>query len=131
MGILPLSGVAKILEYAAKDDKLEVIRSLTKVFLEEWRGYSRKLKGVFGIETEAKKEVTDYSVMKALVEMVRIGMQEMDIDQADQVMGQLQAYTYPEEMKPNIQKLAEAVTNLDPEEAQRLAELLIRQMEEL
>lgn len=130
VGILPLSGVAKILEYAAKDDKLEVIRSLTKLFLEEWRGYSGKLRGVFGIENEAKKDVTDYSVMKALVEMVRVGMQEMDIDQADQAMGQLKEYAYPEAMEPNIQKLAEAVTNLDPEEAGRLAALLIRQMEE-
>ncbi len=130
VGILPLSGVAKILEYAAKDDKLEVIRSLTKVFLDEWRGYSRKLRGVFGIETEAKKEVTDYSVMRAFVEMVRIGMQEMDIDQADQAMGQLQAYTYPEAMASNIQKLAKAVTNLDLDETEHLAELLIRQMEE-
>lgn len=128
VGISPLSGVAKILEYAAKDGKIDVILSITASFLEEWRSYRKKLLGVFGIGAKAKKEVTDYSVMKALVEMVRISIQEMDIDQADQVIEQLRAYEYPEEIGQNIQKLAEAVTNLDAEEADRLADILIGQM---
>ena len=61
--------------------------------------------------------------------MVRFSMQEMDIDQADQVVVQMREYDYPEEMAENIEKLAEAVTNLDSEEADRLADLLIGQME--
>ncbi len=73
--------------------------------------------------------MTDYTIISALVEMVRLSMQEMDIDQADQAMGQLQAYSYPDEMGQNMRKLAEAVTNLDPEEADRLAVLLSGQME--
>ena len=128
VGIVPLSGMAKILEYAARDGKINVIMSITAPFLEEWRSYRQKLQGVFGIEAETKREVTDHSIIKALVEMVRISMQEMDIDQADQAMGQLQTYEYPEEIEQNIRRLAEAVTNLNPEEADRLAELLIGQM---
>lgn len=129
IGIMPLAGVAKILEYAARDGKIDVVLSVTTPFLEEWRSYQQKLQGVFGIEDVARKEVTDYSVLQALVEMVRFSMQEMDIDQADQVVGQLREYDYPEEMAENIEKLAEAVTNLDSEEADRLADLLIGQME--
>ena len=129
VGIIPLAGLAKILEYAARDGKIDVIISMTTAFLEEWRSYGEKLKGVFGIETVAKKEVTDYSVIQALVEMLRICMEEMDIDQADQLVGQLQTYEYPDEMSQNIRKLAEAVTNLDSEEANHLATLLIEQME--
>lgn len=129
VGIMPLSGVAKILEYAAKSGKIEVIMSITPSFLEEWRSYREKLQGVFGIGTMAKEEIADYSVVQALVEMVRVSMQEMDIDQADQLVEQLRAYEYPKEINENIQKLAESVTNLDPEEADRLADLLIGQME--
>lgn len=129
VGIIPLAGLAKILEYAARDGKIDVIISITTAFLEEWRSYREKLRGVFGIETVAKKEVTDYSVIQALVEMLRICMQEMDIDQADQLVGQLQEYEYPDEMSQNMRKLAETVTNLDSEEADRLADLLIEQME--
>lgn len=57
-------------------------------------------------------------------------MEEMDIDQADQSVRQLQAYEYPEEIRQNIQKLAEAVTNLDLEETGLLTGLLTGQMKE-
>lgn len=129
VGIMPLYGVAKILEYAAKSGRIEIIMSITPSFLEEWRSYREKLQGVFGIGTTAKEEIADYSVVQALVEMVRVSMQEMDIDRADQLVEQLRAYEYPKEINENIQKLAESVTNLDPEEADRLADLLIGQME--
>lgn len=127
VGILPLSGLAKVLEYAAKDGKIETIRSVTPTFLEEWSSYRQKLRGVFGIEAQEKKEVTDFAVIRALVEMIRMSMEEMDIDQADELIGQLRAYEFPQEIDQNIRKLAEAVTNLDPEETDRLAKLLIEQ----
>lgn len=102
---------------------------MTTPFLEEWRSYRQKLQGVFGIQAAAGKEITDPSVIRALVEMVRIGMQEMDIDQADQAVSQLLAYEYPPETEQNIRRLSEAVTNLDPKETERLASLLMKQIE--
>ena len=131
VGIMPLSGVAKLLEFAARDGKIEVVLSITPSFLEEWRSYRQKLQGVFGLGTSAKKQLTDVSMVQALVEMVRFSMQEMDIDQADQLVAQLKEYEYPDEMKENLQKLADAVTNLDPEEADRFGELLIEQLKQL
>ncbi|MCM1175401.1 MAG: response regulator [Blautia sp.] len=129
VGILPLSGVAKLLEYAARDGKMEVINSLTALFLEEWRGYRQKLYGVFGLGAETRKEAADYSIIKALVEIVRVSMQELDVDQADQAIEQLQTYEYPTETEQNIRRLAEAVTNLDPDAADEIACLLMKQME--
>lgn len=130
VGIMPLSGVAKLLECAAKEHNIDVVTTVTSVFLAEWRGYRQKLQGVFGIGSAAGKEITDATVISALVEMVRFSMQEMDIDQADQLIGQLQTYQYPEEMEQNVKKLAEAVTNLNPEEADQYAAVLIRQLEQ-
>lgn len=128
VGIVTLSGVARVLESAAKDGKINIIRAMTNIFLEEWRSYRLRLQGVFGIGTEEKEEIADYSVIQALVEMVRISMQEMDIDRADELMKQLRTYAFPEEIEQNVQKLAEAVTNLDPEETNRLAGLVSGQM---
>jgi len=128
VGIVTLSGVARVLESAAKDGKINIIRAMTNIFLEEWRSYRLRLQGVFDIGTEEKEEIADYSVILALVEMVRISMQEMDIDRADELMKQLRAYAFPEEIEQNVQKLAEAVTNLDQEETDRLAGLLSGQM---
>lgn len=130
VGILPLSGAAKILEYAARDGRTDIVKAVTPAFLEEWRSYRYKLKGVFGIGTETKKEITDASVILALVEMVRISMQEMDIDQADSLMRQLQEYAFSDETKEAVQKLAQAVTNLDAQEADQAAGIIIKQMGE-
>ena len=68
-------------------------------------------------------------MVQALVEMTRLAMEEMDIDQADGAMKQLRTFVYEEEMERNIQDLGEAVTNLDLEEADRLGDLIIRQIQ--
>lgn len=128
VGIVSLFGIARVLEYAAKDGKIDVILSMTPVFLEEWRSYQQKLQGVFGIGTMSEKKVTDYSVIQALVEMVRISMQEMDIDKADPLVEQLCEYEYPEDIDKNIQKLVRAVKNLDLEEVEQSAALLTTQV---
>ncbi len=128
IGMISLSGIARVLESAAKDGKIDVIISMTTIFLEEWRSYRIKLQGIFGIGSRVGKEITDYSVIQALVEMVRVSMQEMEIDQADEWIKQLREYDYPTEIGQNIQKLAEAVTNLDSEESECLANLLSEQI---
>lgn len=128
VGILPLFGVAKLLEYAAKDGNIEVIVSVTPVFLREWRSYRGKLQGVFGIEETAKKETADSAVILALVEMVRFSVQEMDIDEADRIMAQLQGYAYPDRIGGSVQKLAEAVTSLDVEAVEACAAVLAEQL---
>lgn len=133
VGIVPLAGIAKILEYAAKDANIERIVSVTPVFLDEWRSYGQKLQGVFGIgmQTEQKKEITDGSVIQALVQMLRLSVQEMEIDQADERMRQLLEYHYPQEADKTVQKLAEAVNSLDQEETDRLADVLAGQILQL
>lgn len=128
VGILPLSGAAKMLEDAAREENIEVIASLTPVFLKEWRSYHEKLQGIFGIEAVGKKEMTDPSILKALVEMVRISMHEMDIDNADDLIRQLREYEYPDGISEMIQKLEHAVTNLDEEEVERTADLLLERI---
>ena len=67
-------------------------------------------------------------MIQALVEMVRISIQEMDVDRADELMRQLRSYDFPAEIGQNIKKLAGAVTSLDPEETDRFAGLLAGQM---
>lgn len=130
VGIVTLSGMARVLESAAKDGKIDIIAAMTDIFLNEWRSYRLRLQGIFGIGAGEKMEITDYSVMLALLEMVRISMQEMDIDRADELMKQLREYAYPDEIGRNVQMLAEAVTNLDPEETDRLVSLLSELMTE-
>lgn len=46
VGIVPLAGLAKILEFAARDKELDTIRSMHGIFLREWDSYQEKLREV-------------------------------------------------------------------------------------
>ena len=43
IGSVPLSGLAKVLEYAARDNDRNTMEKLHSIFLKEWRGYKNKL----------------------------------------------------------------------------------------
>ena len=128
VGILPLSGVAKLLESASRHGNMEVLLSVTPIFLTEWRSYRQKLQGVFGIGETVQMQINDTSIILALLEMIRFSMQEMDIDKADELMEQLQSYVYTEDIEHNIKRLADAVTNLDLTEVNVCVELLMEQI---
>ncbi|MCM1048382.1 MAG: response regulator [Clostridiales bacterium] len=129
VGILTLAGMAKILEDAAKDEKLDVIRNMHAVFMPEWNSYSDKLVGVFGIEkAEEKAEAEDTSIICALLEMLSIAMQEMDFDEADEKMKAIYTYRYKDEVQKNIELLNEAVENLDVEQTKEYAQAIINQL---
>lgn len=128
IGAVPISGMAKVLEYAARDGKIEVVKRMTPIFLEEWRGYKDKLKTC--ISEDEKKTVEDYSMILTLLEMLKIAMEDMDIDVADESMNQLRQYDYPENMQIIVEQLSAAVTNLDSEQVTSSAEKLINQIKE-
>ena len=50
IGIIPLSGMAKILENAVDTGDLETVKLLTPVFLKEWRSYKGKLNQFIEVE---------------------------------------------------------------------------------
>ena len=54
IGAVPLAGMAKILEFAAKEHNVEKIRTLTPAFLEEWRSYKNKLKNFVILKEEER-----------------------------------------------------------------------------
>lgn len=126
-GAVPLSGVAKFLESAAKDGRIDVIRRVTPVFLEEWRSYKEKLK--ICIPEEEKQQIEDISVVVELLDRLRYAMEDMDIDVSDEMMEKLRQYEFPGHMQDIIEQLGTAVVNLDSDQAIRLAEELLVQIE--
>ncbi|MCM1146122.1 MAG: response regulator, partial [Lachnoclostridium sp.] len=129
VGILPLAGMAKVLEDAAGEERMEVIQSLHQIFITQWNGYREKLTGVFGITApEEKAEMEDASIICALLEMIRIAMQDMNIDEADEKMKLIDTYRYPEEIQKNVEILKAAVENLDVEQTENSTQLIIKQL---
>ncbi|MCM1539867.1 MAG: response regulator [Blautia sp.] len=129
VGIVPLAGMAKALEDAAREEQSETIHSMHPIFLAEWNGYREKLTGVFGIKApEEKAEMEDGSIICALLEMLRIAMQDMDIDEADEKMKLICTYRYKDEVQKNVDLLKAAVENLDSEQTEDYVQTIIKQL---
>lgn len=115
IGAVPLAGMAKVLEYAARDKKWEIVKDMTPIFLTEWRGYKEKLQ--ICMPKQEKREIQDITLLLELLEGLRIAMEELDIDGMDAAIEQLQQYQYLPEVEMMMEQLSIAVTNLDSEQA--------------
>lgn len=100
IGAVPLSGVAKMLEYAARDGETEVLQA-------------------------------DWSEVRRYTQQIVDAMKDMDIDTADEGMGQMKKYLYPEQMKPIVEKLSLAVTDIDVVRAEKWGAELAKMMDEM
>ena len=129
IGAMSLSGVAKMLEYAARDERKDVIEKVTFVFLEQWRSYKELLKVCVQQEDETEKEAVNYDKLGELLNTMKMAMDDMDIDLADEVIEQLDGFCYPEDMLPNIEKLRTAVTNIEAEQVKECVETIEKQMQ--
>lgn len=132
IGAVSLSGVARMLEYAAKDGEIEVILAVTPVFLVEWK----KMKGILSAcveagaeEEETDKPMADLSVIPGQLQQIGDAMQDMDIDRADEVAAQMKKFRYPKQLAAYIEKLCDAVANIDTEQAAQWIEKLEQEMD--
>lgn len=131
IGIIPLAGMAKILEYAAKDNDIERIRSVHPTFISEWRSYHDKLTGVCGIEALdeaalASLPEADYNNVLEWLDELKSAMEDMDVDVADEIVLKLKGYRYKDEIMPLIEQLGGAVADLDEDRVNELADEIIK-----
>ena len=119
IGIIPLAGMAKILEFAAKDEKLDIINGMHDIFITEWLSYYDKLKVVFGLgDTLAEpKEQVDTGALQALLNTIKVAMEDMDIDTADESVNKLSGLVIPDAMADLLETLKGQVADLDSDGA--------------
>ncbi|MCR4674582.1 MAG: response regulator [Lachnospiraceae bacterium] len=115
VGIISLAGPAKLLEYAAKDKKLEEIKSLHPIFIKEWMSYQEKIKGTFdiGVEDNTEKKQGNVTICYRLAQIIIQALYNMDIDAADMALRKLKEFTFSEEADKYIPLIEAAVTGLD------------------
>lgn len=117
VGAVSLAGVSRILEYAARDEKIDVIENVAPVFLQEWRKMKEILKSIAEENSNEKKEEPNHELTKELLRLLRNAMEEMDVDTADEIIQQLKRFAYPENIMTEVMgNLCLAVTNLDEEQ---------------
>ena len=117
IGIVPLAGMANTLEYAARDEDMEVIHSMHVVFIKAWRKYRTYFSSAegLGLADEKKEKEYDIEVVKAVLEMLKYNMSNMEVDAADANIAELQKIDFPEAYKGKIDELAALVADLDDE----------------
>ncbi len=125
IGIIPLAGMANVLEYAARDDDLNTVMAIHKIFLDFWNSYRERLKAVFEQDEEKteKKESADREVILALFSMLENAMENFDIDGADKAVEQLSGFDWAES-EASFEELKTAVKALDDDEVKNLIERL-------
>lgn len=120
IGIIPLAGLAKTLEDAARENRIEQIHVLMPVFMEKWEGYRILLMEKFGEQTGDRCHGNPESQeIRELFGRLRSAAEEMDIDELDSCMKKIDQYIFPTEYEDKLQKIRVAVLNFDVEYLQK------------
>lgn len=129
IGIMSVSEVARLLEYAAREGDLERLRRLMPVLMEELEQYRQRLASLFPEEREEEKPLmTDKAEFLAWLEMIRVSMLDMDMDTADMLADRLREYRYEAACADGVAQLLDSVTQMDTERAAETAEGLIEKL---
>ena len=113
IGIIPLAGMAKVLEDAARNGNIDVLERVTPVFLASWRSYKEKLTVITGDASGEKKAEVNTAEIDALLVQVRTAAEEMDIDALDELWKQLSQYQYDGEQQIFMEKVHKAIVEFD------------------
>ena len=123
VGIVPLAGMAKVLEDAACQGDTEKIRRLHGDFVEEWLKYSDKLKCVMPEDASNEtSEAYDKDKVKEILSRLKTAMEDFDVDAADECVKELKAYSYPDDIGKKIDEIAVAVKQVDDDVVIRIIE---------
>lgn len=131
IGAIPVSGVARMLEYAARNKRIEPIKNITPYFLEEWNDLKEILKPVIRT-SETGLEGLNADVLKDILNVLKNAIKEMDVDTADEAVKKMELFEYPNEaMKEAVNGISLAVTDLDEDKTLLWCEKLENEAEKI
>ncbi len=114
IGIVPLAGMAKVLEDAARGGDMQTLEAMTPIFLTSWRGFTEKLSECGGEETTRKKPAEEFKEEIAeLVANIRQAAEGMDIDELDKALELLEEYEFHGMQLNNFENIRQAIVNFD------------------
>ena len=116
IGALTVSSVAKLLEYAARDEKTDVIKTMHPVFMEQWKSLNEQLQTICSVEEDEQElKELDKELLEQELILLTQAMAEYDVDVADGIIEKLSHYRYPDDKKAVFDELTQAVQGLDAE----------------
>lgn len=122
IGIIPLAGLAKILEDAARSGELNVLKVMTCVFLEYWYSYQEKLAVFLPSAVKEKKRADDCKAeIQKLFQLINEAAEEMDIDALDLIWTQLAEYQFDKDKQDLLDKVHKAIMGFDVDYLQKIS----------
>lgn len=115
IGATSVGGLAKACEYAARDSKLDRIRTLTPILVEELQLLKERM-AVLGTDVD-KPKMEDKDEFFALLEMLKMSILTLDTEQGDSIMRQMTAYSYEPDIQEKVDHLNQHIINFEADEA--------------
>ncbi len=114
IGIIPLAGMAKVLEDAARNGRVEVVQAMTPIFLECWHEYGKRLEVFAPVSANDKRLAADYEEeIQKLVRSMNQAAEEMDIDALDEIWKEFSKYQFSEEKQELLERIHKAIVEFD------------------
>ena len=113
IGIIPLSGMAKILEDAARNNECDVIKQMTPIFLKKWREYKELLKEFSDVANGTKSAAEYQDQVEEILHTIKKAAEDMDIDALDESLEKLAEFKFEGEQVEQFEQIKEAIINLD------------------
>ena len=113
IGIIPLAGMAKVLEDAARNNECDVIKQMTPIFLKKWRKYKEHLKEFSDTPSGTKSPAEYWEQVEEIFREIKEAATDMDIDALDGALAKLEEYTFEGEQAESFEEIKKAIINLD------------------
>ena len=114
VGIIPLAGVAKVMEDAARNHQREPIDAMMAVFAEKWLSYKELLKEFGGSEEEGLTPLDEQGWMN-IVDKIRKAAADMDISALDELAAELKGYKVSDAYQKQSEEILAAIVRFDVE----------------
>lgn len=118
VGIIPLAGMAKVMEDAARGEQRDTIDVLMPVFMRKWYSY-QELLSVVVKEEERGREVEEEQWKQMLVR-IRQAAEDMDITALDKLAEEMKMYVVPSQYEEQYQSIQDAILRFDVEYLMKL-----------
>ncbi|MBE5886456.1 MAG: response regulator [Lachnospiraceae bacterium] len=118
VGIIPLAGMAKVMEDAARGEQRDAIDALMPVFMSKWNSY-KELLSVVVKEEEKGQEVNEEQWRQMLIR-IRQAAEDMDITSLDRLAEDMKTYTVPTQYEEQYQNIQDAILRFDVEYLMKL-----------
>ncbi len=115
IGAVALGGLAKTCEFAARDGQIERVKVLTPILIEELDNMQARM-AVLSSDTE-KPQMDDLDDLFAMLEMLKMALFAHDTEQSDNIMKQIQTFSYSADIQERIDHLSKHIMNLEEDEA--------------